>query len=233
MRDARSMQFTVGNESLTVTPQAVIVAGFTGRDSAAVAAHIAELEAEGIECPTVVPTFYQVPRECAVQVEEISTLDLNSSGEAELALVVHDGRRYITLASDHTDRAVEAIDIALSKRVCPKVFATEMWPIEEVEDHVDLLQLKSWATEGAGESVLYQSGAAASLLPPLEILGKLDVDEQRGSFVMLCGTVDAIGGVRHADTFSAVLEDPQLGREISLAYDVAVLSPLRPIGPGR
>lgn len=46
---------------------------------------------------------------------------------------------------------------------------------------------------------------------------------------MLCGTVDAIGGVRHADTFSATLEDPQLARQISLSYDVTILTPLRPV----
>jgi len=45
--------------------------------------------------------------------------------------------------------------------------------------------------------------------------------------VMFCGTLGAIGGIRPAAQFTALIEDPVLGREMSCEYDVKVLPVVR------
>jgi hypothetical protein len=45
--------------------------------------------------------------------------------------------------------------------------------------------------------------------------------------IMFCGTLGAIGGIRPATRFSAVLEDPVLGRAMSCEYDIDVLPVVR------
>ncbi len=46
--------------SLTVAPRRLVVAGWTGRDPAAIEHHIAELEAIGVPRPSSVPLYYRV-----------------------------------------------------------------------------------------------------------------------------------------------------------------------------
>ncbi len=213
------MEFALDAGNGTVVPDMVIVAGFTGRDRGAVMAHIAELEAEGIRCPETVPVFYRFPPWILTTDERIRVAGDNTSGEAEIALVVIGSQRYLTLASDHTDRDLESVDIWASKHVCPKILAPELWSLESVIDHWDQLRLRSWIADG----VPYQDGTAAELLPPLDLLDRLDGSDRPESFVMLCGTVPAIGGIRPSSHFGAALEDPISGRTIAMAYDVEVL----------
>ncbi len=200
-------------------PAMVIVAGFTGRDRDAVMSHIAELEAEGIGRPEAVPSFYRFPPWVLTTGNRVRVGGGETSGEAEIALLVHRGRRYVTLASDHTDRALEKLDIWASKHVCPKVLAAEVWSLESVLDHWDRLQLRSRIHDG----VPYQDGTAAELLGPLELLERLAPTGLPDSFVMLCGTVPTIGGIRPSERFAATLSDPVTGRRIELAYGVEVL----------
>ena len=213
------MDFSIETPQGLFEPSVVIVAGFTGRDRDAVRAHIAELEAEGIPCPREVPVFYRFPPWILTTGSEVHVAGENTSGEAEIALVVHRGRRYVTLASDHTDRDVESVDIWASKHVCPKVLATELWSLDSVVGHWDRLRLRSRI--GAGER--YQDGSAAELLEPMELLARLGADGAPDSFVMLCGTVPAIGGIRPSDHFTAGLEDPVTGRRVDLSYEVEVV----------
>jgi hypothetical protein len=140
---------------------------------------------------------------------------------------------YVTLASVHTDRAAEAIDIELSKAVCPVPIATEAWPIADVDGHWDDLVLRSWIVEldGAGaddDEVLYQDDVCSSLVPPLDLLAGLPHSRPH-RFVMLTGTVPVRGDIRPARRFRAELHDPHRQRSIDLAYDIESLSEL--IGP--
>lgn len=216
------MRFTVGGVTVEIEPDAVVVAGFTGRDEQETRAHLDELAEAGVTVPTVVPTFYSVPPSLLVQRDVITVIHGSTSGEAEIALVVDGPRTYVTLASDHTDRVVETSDIGLSKAVCEKIMATEAWPLEDVLERWDLLELRSWRTEG-GERTLYQDGLAASLLPPRELLAMIPFAWRPERFVFLTGTLPAIGGIRSGEHFSAELRDPLSGRSISLEYCVRVL----------
>ena len=95
--------------------------------------HIAELEEIGVAPPPSVPTFYAAPPQLISQNSVMVTTEPGTSGEAEVGLIVDNGQILVTIASDHTDRAAERFDIALSKRVCHKVVSTSVWRLDDVD----------------------------------------------------------------------------------------------------
>ena len=123
------MRWRVGTATRDVELEAVIIAGYTGRDRAAVQHHIDELAAIGVPPPPSFPAYWLQPPWLAMSSDEIVVVGERTSGEAELALVGDGDDLFVTLASDHTDRAAEAIDVELSKAICPVPVAAEAWPL--------------------------------------------------------------------------------------------------------
>lgn len=208
------MHFKTATGVLSSTPDRLIVAGWTGRDRAAVDHHIEELAAIGVPAPSSVPLYYQCAPALLTQEETIQVLGDRSSGEAEPFLLKQDGRIWLGLASDHTDRALETYSVAWSKQACAKPVADTLWPFEDVADRLDGLTLQSWIREG-GDWVAYQKGTLASILPLAELIDGADL---RDGTAMLCGTLPAIGGVRPSAEFKMQLEDPVSGQSISWRY---------------
>ncbi|MGE4371531.1 MAG: DUF2848 domain-containing protein [Xanthobacter sp.] len=206
----------------TVAIRTFVIAGWTGRDKAAVEKHICELEELGIPRPATTPIYYRVAAARLTQDDAIEHTGGDSSGEVEYVVVQAGGQRYLGVASDHTDRVVETHGITISKQICDKPISRDLWLLDDVLDHWDQLKLRSWAIiEGA--RVLYQEGRVEAMLPPQEVLsGFTDAPLENGS-AMLCGTLAAIGGIRPAERFEFELEDPVLGRTIRHAYDITVL----------
>lgn len=217
------MELQVDGRLIRMTPTLVVVAGFTGRDSAEVRRHIAELADQGIDAPEKVPSFYLLPPSAVSQGTSVEVDHEATSGEAEIALIGLDDRWFVSIASDHTDRRAEAVDIGLAKRKCPKVFGTVAWRYEEVAERWDTLELRSWILDG-GERVLYQAGTASELLAPTQLLSHLDGGKPPSDFAMLMGTVPVRGGIRGSSHFWSELRDPATGRTITLEYAVAVMT---------
>lgn len=210
-----------GSEERPVTLTRAIVGGWTGRDKAALQHHIDELAKIGVTPPALTPTFYRVGVSRLTTADEIEVIGDGSSGEVEYALVRQGGRIWVGAASDHTDRVYEHMGITVAKQLCDKPFATEFWPLDEVSDHWDQLQIRSHIIED-GTEVLYQDGKVSGLLSPDELLARLraaggELDE--GTF-LFGGTCGAQGGVRYSEMFRFTLIDPVLGREIGHAYKV-------------
>lgn len=201
--------------------EAVIVAGYTGRDRSAVMQHIEELAALGVPPPSSVPAYWIFPPHLATTAATTSVTGATTSGEAEVCLLVDGEDVFVTVASDHTDRAVEALDVGLSKAICQKPIAAEAWPIDVVEGRWDELVLRSWIEE-SGVEVPYQDGTCAALVPPPELLAGVPFDPLR-RFALLTGTVPVIGGIRPSGGFRAELVDPGCGRSIHLRYGVTTL----------
>ncbi len=202
----------------------LVIAGLTGRDTAAIEAHVAELAEIGVERPSSIPIFYRVSAELLSTATEIQMLGAESSGEVEFMLFGHADGMMVGTASDHTDREVEGYSIPVSKQMCTKPVAADVWRFDEVEDHFDDLILRSWAVVG-GERRLYQEGAVSGMRPPRELIA-LYCDGKETLPVgtaMYGGTFAAIGGVKPADRFEFELEDPVLKRSIKHAYDIDVL----------
>ena len=138
--------------------------------------------------------------------------------------MVDRGEVYVTVCSDHTDRAAERLDIALSKRACHKVIGTSAWRLEDVAEHWDELCLRSWIGE---DGALYQDGELGALLPPLELLDAIPWREVPECFVLMCGTVPTVSGIEPSPRFRAELFDPAAERSLEVDYAVATLDLLR------
>ena len=80
---------------LTLDAPRLIIAAYTGRNAAAVAAHIAELAAIGIPPPASVPTFLELDPSLVTSDPVIKIRGANTSGEAEPVLIRHNGRLYL------------------------------------------------------------------------------------------------------------------------------------------
>jgi len=195
---------------LTLAIDQAVVAGWTGRDPVARDKHIAELEAIGIARPLTTE-------------DEIEVCGGDSSGEVEFVLIGWQGRIFVGLGSDHTDRKVESYSVTVSKQMCDKPMASVLWELEEVIDHWDRLILRAHAWIG-GKRELYQEGTLDAMLPVSELLARGFVDGKLpDGCAMFGGTFAAKGGIRPANRFEFELEDPVLKRSIRHAYDVIEL----------
>ena len=206
-----------------VTITQAVVAGWTGRDPAAVEKHIKELEALGVKRPASTPIFYRVSAARLTTADVIEASGTASSGEVEFVLLQNNGRLWVGAGSDHTDRQVETYNVTVSKQMCDKPVAREFWPFDDLAAHWDQLMLRSFIIEG-GERVLYQEGAVAGMIAPLDLIerytGKAELPE---GTLMFCGTFAAKGGIRPSTSFEYELDDPVIGRKISGAYSIASL----------
>jgi len=198
----------------------LVIAGWTGRDHAAVEQHIAELEALGVKRPATTPIFYRASATRLTTADAIEVLGDASSGEAEFVLLQHAGRLWVGAGSDHTDREVEKYGVSVSKQMCDKPIAAEFWPIVEVAPHWDRLMLRAYIRDN-GERTLYQEGAVTAMLDPLALIEKsTGGGDLKDRTLMFCGTLSARGGVRPSDVFEFELDDPVLGRKIQHRYRV-------------
>lgn len=200
----------------------LIIAGWTGRDPAAVEHHIRELEALGVKRPASTPIFYRVAAARLNQASVIEASGAKSGGEVEFVIVNHDGELWVGVGSDHTDREVETYGVTVSKQMCDKPVASSFWRFSDVAGHWDQLLLRSWV-EDDGVRKTYQEGSVSAMLDPRELLRRFEPDVLGSGDMMFCGTLAAKGGVRPTASFSFELEDPVLGRKIGHAYRVEIL----------
>jgi len=208
---------------LTLPIDQVVIAGWTGRDPIARDKHIAELEAIGIARPVSTPIYYRVAARRLTMDDSIEVCGTDSSGEVEFVLIGWQGRIFVGAGSDHTDRKVESYSVTVSKQMCDKSIAPELWELEDVAGHWDLMILRSFAWID-GNRVLYQEGTLDAMLPVKELLARGFTDGKLpDGCAMYGGTFAAIGGIRPADRFEYELEDPVLKRFIRHRYDVMTL----------
>ncbi|MYE44202.1 MAG: DUF2848 domain-containing protein [Acidobacteria bacterium] len=216
------MRLSVDGVERAFTPDVLVVIGYAGRDRAAVEHHIDELAELGVPRPASIPLFMVFPPWLISQAPSIAVAGSGSSGEAEIVVVVDGDETFVTLGSDHTDRALEEVDIVASKAVCPKPVATSGWPAAAVGDRWEDLTLRSRIDGG----VVYQDGSAAGNLPPLELVAAIPWAGPRpGCFAAFTGTVPVIGGIRPSTGFSAELSGPGL-EPVELSYRVETVPAL-------
>lgn len=208
-------------ERISLEVATLIVAGWTGRDEAALRHHIEELAAIGVPRPSSVPVFYRNSALNVTQASRVEVLGPDTSGEVEPVVLAHGGRQWLTIGSDHTDRKAETMGIALSKQLCAKPVGREAWLLDDVAPHWDSLKLRSFATID-GRRVAYQDGTLAGMRTPADLIGRYG-QKLADNTLMFCGTLAAIGGIRPASRFEMELEDPVLGRTLRHAYDIVTV----------
>lgn len=224
------MQLTVtvesaaGEASRAIAIGQLVIAGWAGRDAAAIEHHIAELAAIGVPRPSAVPLFYRVAANQLAQDVVVQVVGTASAGEVEPFVFADGGALYVTVASDHTDRGLERTSVALAKQVCAKPVATRAWPLAEVAAHWDELVLRATIAE-EGREVLYQEAPVSVLRTPTDLIdrftGGAGLPDGTG---MCCGTVGVIGAIRPAPSFTMELVDTVLGRVIRHRYTLDVLA---------
>jgi hypothetical protein len=215
-----------GAEAVELQPKQLVIAGWTGRDRAAIDHHIEELAAIGVPRPSSVPLYYHVAASLLTQAAQIEVLGAGSSGEVEPVLVRARERWWLTVGSDHTDRDAERAGVALSKQLCAKPIASSAWPWETVAARADTIGLRSEIFEG-GRWVRYQDGTLASIRPLEQLIAGLPSDAPvRDGLVLFCGTLGALPdangrGVRPAPRMRLQLIDGE--RTLSHEYAVTAL----------
>jgi hypothetical protein len=211
------------NDRVGVEIESMIIAGWAGRNAAAIGHHIEELVALGIRRPSTTPLYYRVAAQTATQSNRLVVLGPDSSGEVEPVVVAMADGLWIGIGSDHTDRKAEASGIALSKQLCGKPVGAQLWFYADVEGHWDELIIRSWATID-GERLLYQDSSTSALMTPRDLIRKqAGSDMLPTGTLMFCGTPGAIGGIRPAMRFEMELRDPVLNRSLTHSYNVEVL----------
>lgn len=210
-------------ELITTDINQMVIAGWAGRDQAAIEHHIEELAAIGVPRPSSVPLFYRVASQTLTQRSAIEVVGSESSGEVEVFVFMHQGELLVSLTSDHTDRGLETVSVALSKQVCSKPVGTDAWRFQDLAAHWDQLRIESFITED-GQRIQYQAGPLSALLHPLDLISRYTKDAKlpEGA-AMSCGTVGTQGAIRPADRFEMSLIDPVLNRSMNHAYNIDVL----------
>ena len=196
----------------------LVVAGWTGRNVAALEAHIKELEAVGVKRPKSVPIFYRNAVSLLTTAPEIQAVGDKSSGEVEFVLYSLDDGMWVGIGSDHTDRQAETINVTLSKQMCAKPVGATLWRYDEIKSHWDKLTLRSFVADG-GQRRLYQEGPVTNMRSPEDLI-KLYTggDKLPVGTAMYCGTFAVHGGFSYGGMFDMELEDAVLKRKIKHSY---------------
>ncbi len=219
------MEFLVNGAPRRIEITSLVVAGWTGRDKAAVEHHIAELVAIGVKRPRSVPCFYRLGANLLTTAGEMEVVGEDSSGEVEFVLISAPDAMYVGVGSDHTDRKVEAYGVTVSKQMCPKPLGRELWSFADVEGHWDRLVLRSHVTRG-GRRRLYQEGPVSRMLAPGELLARFP--DSAGSIpigtAMFCGTLGVQGEIGGGERFEIELHDATTNRTLKHEYTTRSLA---------
>ena len=214
-----------------VAVRRLLNAGYAGREQDEVQAHIAELAELGVPGPSTTPALYPVSPYLAQQVDAVQVQHAKTSGEAEWALIVTGTDVLLTVACDHTDRALEVHGVAWSKNASPDVLGRAAWRLDDVRDHLDDITLRAWVRTGPGtDEQLIQDSSLGALLTPDYWLGVLDeMGLREPGTVLISGTVPMVHGVdQFAGSWRVEMKDPTTDRTLAVEYDVVAMP--APIG---
>lgn len=212
------------SEEIEFSPKHLINAGYTGRNQAAVQAHIDELKAEGIPAPDKTPVYYVKFVDKMTQSESFEVLDeTDHSGEAEFVLLFDKEEIYVGVGSDHTDRKLETIDIPKAKQVYPNTISKELWKLSDVFDHWDDIVIRSWIKVG-GERKLFQEAKLTAMLDAMDLAARakrlLKNPDDTDGLVVYSGTVASIFKADYSPYFETELDDPVLDRKLHNVYEM-------------
>lgn len=164
-----------------------------------------------------------------------------TTGEAELVAIRHEGSIYVAPGSDHNDRSLGEMwtsmlgriaDTAKSKQMVPAVVARDAWLYDDVKNHWDEIVIKSFVTV-SGQKTPYQEFKLGSMLDLEYYLGKESWLQEDGS-VLLGGAGSIVPslpknvyqgqssfeGVIFPTDFHVEMTDPVLDKSISHCYEV-------------
>jgi hypothetical protein len=204
------LKFSVSGtgKTLSVHPDRLIVAGYTGSDADAVAEHIAELAAIGVPPPATVPAFYDLDPGLLTTDGMVEVAGTDTSGEVEPVIIRQGDQFFLGVGSDHTDRLLERDSIAESKRVCPKPLGST---VVELPSDLTELDWDALRAESDVDGEPYQRGSLSALRTPADVLDRLAtaIPDVSGDLVLFGGTLPLLtGGFRYGRRWLLRLELP-------------------------
>ena len=206
----------------------IVNAGYTGRDQAAVQAHIDELKAIGVPAPDKIPTYFPKAAALLTTDDGFEAIDRDNTGEAEYVLLVAEDGIYVGVGSDHTDRALEKTDIPKGKQMCPNFVSRSVWRFADLQADWDALELKAWI--GLHRATLFQETTLAAFMTPEELMERVKAllgGALEPGTVIFSGTVSAlIDGYPFADHFECELKNPATGEALVCRYAIHLMDPL-------
>lgn len=214
-----------GTQELNMPYQNLFAIGYAGRNIEKTLEHIRELEVElGVPAPKKIPTIFQCSNLLLTQDDSFHVVGSRTCGEVEYIIIRYDGKTYIGVGSDHTDRDLESASVPKAKQVCPKPIGGDIWDYEDLKDHWDEIEISSYQTVN-GTEILYQKGTLADILPVETILKELSERVgDIGNSIIFSGTVPALNGFKFGSSFRGEMNDRKLGRTITCTYHVSVIS---------
>lgn len=224
-----NMTFTLvtkeGEAPLQLAYERVFAIGYAGRNMEKTLEHIRELERDlGVPAPKKIPTIFQCGNYVLTQEKDLAFVGEKTCGEVEYVIVLKEGKIYIGVGSDHTDRDLESANVPKAKQICAKPICPVLWDYEELKDHWDTIRLNSWQTVD-GREIPYQRGTLADILPVEVILKELN--ERVGGIdncVIFSGTVPVLDGFHYGTNFRYEMADDTLGRTLGSEYNVIAIS---------
>lgn len=214
-----------GTEEIEINYDAVFAIGYAGRDMDKTMLHIKELKEQlGVPAPKKIPTIFQCGNYVLTQEPKLHFIGDKTCGEAEYVLIAANGKIYVGIGSDHTDRALESTSVPKAKQICAKPIGKELWDYEELLEHWETIKLNSYQMVD-GKEILYQQGALSDILAPEKIIKELE--ERVGGItnaVIYSGTVPLSDGFRYGTNFRCEMVDEVMGRKLSLNYEVIAIS---------
>lgn len=218
-----------GTERLDFPAERVYNLGFTIRDAAKMQAHLDEVAREGVPPPSTdhPPVIFPISPWATITDTEVPVQYDKTSGEIEIVTLALGDQVFVGVGSDHTDRALESIDIPWSKQVAPNVLAPTVWRWTDVQDHWDEVQLESYVLEGE-ERKLYQRAGVAEFWTPIEMRDSLHgriKPVEGGGLILFSGTVVSVDHtLSYSREWTLRMIDPVLRRMIEHTYHVIVLN---------
>lgn len=217
-----------GRTSLPFPVRRVYNLGFTIRDAAKMQAHLDEVAKEGVPPPRTdnPPIIFPISSWATITDDEVPVQYEKTSGEIEIVTLVLGDDVYVGVGSDHTDRALEAVDIPWSKQVTPNVLAPVVWRWQDVAEHWDSVLMESFVREH-GTRKLFQKAGVAEFWTPIEMRDSLKgriVPVTEGGMVLFSGTVVSVDHqLSYGREWTIRMMDPVLNRTIEHTYNVIVL----------
>lgn len=208
------------SQTVTLSWDSCVAAGYTGRDQNGVRAHVEELKKIGVPAPEKIPAMYWVEPERVFSGSCLHVVGDKTSGEGEVFIArCTNGNLCVTVASDHTDRALETVSVSKAKQACSKVVGAVFWRVDEVRSHWDDIELRVW-----NDGTLYQEGTLGQMLIPERIFELAESDNPGGKLSLFSGTLPVTGGkLIYGSHYLLSLKDPVLNRELRHEYYVHIL----------
>lgn len=197
--------------------------GWAGRDQEEVKKHAIELAEHGIRGPKNMPEVFLISPTMMGQQERLTYIGNDTCGEIEFFFFEYDKQILVGTGSEHTDRALESVDMIKSKAICEKVMSKVVWRYNDIHDHWDDLVLTAWQSSH-NKDALYQNSQINALLS-LDFLHK-QAEAIYGNLdgvIVWSGTIPTVNGLVYGEKFWGEMVDPVLNRKIEFSYNINTL----------